>query len=55
MPIIHIKIDRAQQTPSPLKSAVTLPDDEILEYEAMIAADLGIICGPLLNNQANPK
>ncbi len=55
MPTMHIKIDRPKQAAAPHPHPTQIPEDEIVEYEAMIAADLGIISGPLLNNQANTK
>lgn len=56
MPTTPIKVTlpkKAEGRPQPTE--IEIPEDEIVDYEAMIAADLGIISGPLVNHQANPE
>lgn len=67
MPTMHINIERPpaadpvkvtlpeQAAGRPQPTEVEIPAEDIAEYEAMIAADLGIISGPLVNHQANPQ
>lgn len=54
MSVPPIKVTLPKQARGrPQPAEVEIPEDEIVDYEAMIAADLGIISGPLVNHQAN--
>ncbi len=67
MPTMHINIERPpvndpvkvtlpeQAIGRPQPTQVVIPEEDLLEYEAMIAADLGVIGGPLVNAHVNPR
>lgn len=56
MPTTPIKVTLPKQAKGrPQPTEIEIPEDDIVAYEAMIAADLGIISGPLVNHQANTE
>lgn len=56
MPTTPIKVTLPEQAKGrPQPAEIEIPEDEIVDYEAMIAADLGIISGPLVNHPVNPE